>query len=124
MGVHPGCAEGPINLSVCCEVRVEMLKCLLIATLFRWEDPIEGVFRIVESEKLARLWGARKNNEKMTYEKLSRAMRYINRSHSLSPSSFQNLLRKANTGTCSKNWSLSKKVGVQIRPRRPWLGKC
>ncbi|CBW44362.1 ETS domain-containing protein [Caenorhabditis elegans] len=44
-------------------------------SVVRWEDPIEGVFRIVESEKLARLWGARKNNEKMTYEKLSRAMR-------------------------------------------------
>ncbi len=41
----------------------------------RWEDPNEGVFRIVESEKLARLWGEKKNNQKMTYEKLSRAMR-------------------------------------------------
>uniref|UniRef100_A0A0K0DNX3 ETS domain-containing protein n=1 Tax=Angiostrongylus cantonensis TaxID=6313 RepID=A0A0K0DNX3_ANGCA len=44
-------------------------------SIVRWEDPIEGVFRIVESEKLARLWGERKNNTKMTYEKLSRAMR-------------------------------------------------
>lgn len=41
----------------------------------RWEDELEGVFRIVESEKLARLWGEKKNNQKMTYEKLSRAMR-------------------------------------------------
>ena len=41
----------------------------------RWEDPQQGVFRIVESEKLAKLWGDRKNNPKMTYEKLSRAMR-------------------------------------------------
>uniref|UniRef100_F1KTA1 ETSous factor n=1 Tax=Ascaris suum TaxID=6253 RepID=F1KTA1_ASCSU len=44
-------------------------------SVVRWEDPIEGVFRIVESEKLARLWGEKKNNQKMTYEKLSRAMR-------------------------------------------------
>uniref|UniRef100_A0A915DNQ8 Uncharacterized protein n=1 Tax=Ditylenchus dipsaci TaxID=166011 RepID=A0A915DNQ8_9BILA len=44
-------------------------------SVVRWEDPIEGVFRIVESEKLARLWGDKKNNQKMTYEKLSRAMR-------------------------------------------------
>ena len=44
-------------------------------SVVRWEDPIEGVFRIVESEKLARLWGEKKNNTKMTYEKLSRAMR-------------------------------------------------
>ncbi|KAI6227600.1 hypothetical protein M3Y99_01238700 [Aphelenchoides fujianensis] len=44
-------------------------------TIVRWEDPDQGVFRIVESEKLARLWGEKKNNQKMTYEKLSRAMR-------------------------------------------------
>jgi hypothetical protein len=44
-------------------------------SVVRWEDPVQGVFRIVESEKLARLWGERKNNQKMTYEKLSRAMR-------------------------------------------------
>uniref|UniRef100_A0A6F7QAF0 Ets-domain protein n=1 Tax=Haemonchus contortus TaxID=6289 RepID=A0A6F7QAF0_HAECO len=48
---------------------------LTCPSIVRWEDPIEGVFRIVESEKLARLWGERKNNTKMTYEKLSRAMR-------------------------------------------------
>ncbi|VDO23124.1 unnamed protein product [Haemonchus placei] len=50
---------------------------LTCPSIVRWEDPIEGVFRIVESEKLARLWGERKNNTKMTYEKLSRAMRYV-----------------------------------------------
>lgn len=44
-------------------------------SVVRWEDENEGVFRIVESEKLARLWGDKKNNQKMTYEKLSRAMR-------------------------------------------------
>lgn len=46
-------------------------------SVVRWEDSIEGVFRIVESEKLAKLWGEKKNNHKMTYEKLSRAMRYV-----------------------------------------------
>lgn len=49
------------------------IDCDLFA--FRWEDPEQGVFRIIESEKLARLWGEKKNNQKMTYEKLSRAMR-------------------------------------------------
>ena len=44
-------------------------------SIVRWEDPSEGVFRIVESERLAFLWGQKKNNQKMTYEKLSRAMR-------------------------------------------------
>lgn len=43
--------------------------------MIRWENVDEGVFRIVQSEKLAALWGSIKNNPRMTYEKLSRAMR-------------------------------------------------
>lgn len=44
-------------------------------SLICWEDHDEGVFRFVKSEKVANIWGARKNNKKMNYEKLSRAMR-------------------------------------------------
>ena len=50
--------------------------------MIRWENVDEGVFRIVQSEKLAALWGSIKNNPRMTYEKLSRAMRYNFISHS------------------------------------------
>ena len=46
-------------------------------SMVRWENVDEGVFRIVKSEDLARLWGTIKNNPRMTYEKLSRAMRYV-----------------------------------------------
>jgi len=42
----------------------------------RWEDSSSGVFRIVHSEAVAKAWGKKKNNPRMTYEKLSRAMRY------------------------------------------------
>ncbi|XP_071809543.1 uncharacterized protein [Asterias amurensis] len=42
----------------------------------RWEDRKDGVFRFVNSEAVARMWGQKKNNPHMTYEKLSRAMRY------------------------------------------------
>ncbi|KAI0212042.1 ETS-related transcription factor Elf-3 [Lamellibrachia satsuma] len=45
-------------------------------SLVRWEDEANGVFRFVQSEKVARLWGEKKNNKSMTYEKLSRAMRF------------------------------------------------
>ncbi|XP_071955015.1 uncharacterized protein [Antedon mediterranea] len=45
----------------------------------RWEDREEGVFRFVNSEAVARMWGRKKNNPGMTYEKLSRAMRYYYR---------------------------------------------
>ncbi|XP_022082875.1 ETS homologous factor-like isoform X3 [Acanthaster planci] len=42
----------------------------------RWEDRKDGVFRFVNSEAVATMWGRKKNNPQMTYEKLSRAMRY------------------------------------------------
>ncbi|XP_033123472.1 ETS-related transcription factor Elf-3-like isoform X2 [Anneissia japonica] len=45
----------------------------------RWEDKEQGVFRFVNSEAVARMWGRKKNNPGMTYEKLSRAMRYYYR---------------------------------------------
>ncbi|XP_077865552.1 uncharacterized protein LOC100368128 [Saccoglossus kowalevskii] len=42
----------------------------------RWEDDKTGMFKIVQSERIAFAWGRKKNNPRMTYEKLSRAMRY------------------------------------------------
>uniref|UniRef100_A0A8W8N9I2 ETS homologous factor n=3 Tax=Magallana gigas TaxID=29159 RepID=A0A8W8N9I2_MAGGI len=45
-------------------------------TLLRWEDKETGVFRFVQSEAVAQMWGRKKNNTSMTYEKLSRAMRF------------------------------------------------
>ncbi|XP_064168064.1 ETS homologous factor isoform X2 [Anguilla rostrata] len=44
--------------------------------LIKWEDRAAGVFRFLKSEAVAQLWGKKKNNSSMTYEKLSRAMRY------------------------------------------------
>lgn len=41
----------------------------------RWELEDEGEFRIVDSSMVAMLWATVKGNEKMNYEKLSRAMR-------------------------------------------------
>ncbi|KAL2103028.1 hypothetical protein ACEWY4_002196 [Coilia grayii] len=42
----------------------------------RWEDPESKVFRIMDPNGLARLWGNHKNRTNMTYEKMSRAMRH------------------------------------------------
>ncbi|XP_010879189.1 ETS-related transcription factor Elf-3 [Esox lucius] len=44
--------------------------------LMKWEDRREGVFKFIKSEAVAQLWGQKKKNSSMTYEKLSRAMRY------------------------------------------------
>ncbi|XP_036926481.1 ETS-related transcription factor Elf-3 [Sturnira hondurensis] len=44
--------------------------------LMKWENRQEGVFKFLRSEAVAQLWGQKKKNSSMTYEKLSRAMRY------------------------------------------------
>jgi len=40
-----------------------------------WESKENGVFRIVDSKRMAKLWGEHKRNTSMTYEKLSRSLR-------------------------------------------------
>ncbi|XP_015343127.1 transcription factor ETV7 isoform X4 [Marmota marmota marmota] len=42
----------------------------------RWEDKDAKVFRVVDPNGLARLWGNQKNRVNMTYEKMSRALRH------------------------------------------------
>jgi len=43
----------------------------------RWENRSDGVFRIVpgQSKHIAVLWGLKKNNPSMTFDKLSRSLR-------------------------------------------------
>ncbi|XP_066559807.1 transcription factor ETV7 isoform X2 [Amia ocellicauda] len=42
----------------------------------RWEEREAMVFRVVDPNGLARLWGNHKNRANMTYEKMSRALRH------------------------------------------------
>ncbi|NXR61107.1 ETV7 factor, partial [Rhadina sibilatrix] len=42
----------------------------------RWEDREAKVFRVVDPNGLAQLWGNHKNRMNMTYEKMSRALRH------------------------------------------------
>ena len=44
--------------------------------IIKWKDKDNGVFIIKEPDEVAKLWGKSKDNEKMTYEKMSRAIRY------------------------------------------------
>ena len=41
-----------------------------------WENKEEGIFRIVDSKKVAELWGKHKANKKMSFEKFTRALRF------------------------------------------------
>ncbi|KAM5138639.1 ETS-related transcription factor Elf-5 [Mantella aurantiaca] len=59
----------------------EFLRDLLLSPednngILDWEDQENGIFRVVKSEALAQMWGQRKRNNRMNYEKLSRAMRH------------------------------------------------
>ncbi|OXA60638.1 nuclear transcription factor Y subunit gamma isoform X2 [Folsomia candida] len=71
-------------------------------SLVRWENPEEGHFRFVNSEKVAQLWGQIKGNPRMTYEKLSRAMRYYYKSHVFEPVLGRRLVYKF--GYNATNW--------------------
>ncbi|XP_076069679.1 uncharacterized protein LOC143041552 isoform X2 [Oratosquilla oratoria] len=71
-------------------------------SLIRWENHDEGVFRFVQSEKVAEMWGMRKHNTKMNYEKLSRAMRYYYKGAIFEPVLGRRLVYK--WGKNAKNW--------------------
>jgi len=42
-----------------------------------WLDRSQGIFRFVEGQKIARLWGLRRRKANMSYEYFSRAMRSV-----------------------------------------------
>ncbi|XP_072171790.1 uncharacterized protein [Diadema setosum] len=55
---------------------VQLLKNKTYTPYIRWEDQNQRVFRILDPVQIANLWGLQKNRTNMTYEKLSRALRY------------------------------------------------
>jgi len=71
-------------------------------SIIKWEDRDNGVFRIVRSDQVAKLWGIRKGNPSMTYEKMSRAMRYYYKKRILERIDGRRLVYKF--GPTSKGW--------------------
>ncbi|XP_064602312.1 transcription factor ETV6-like isoform X2 [Liolophura sinensis] len=63
-----------------CRLLWEFINYLLVHERYtdyiRWEDAEKLTFRIINPTALAELWGIQKNRTNMTYEKLSRALRY------------------------------------------------
>lgn len=54
-------------------------------SMIKWVDKEEGRFKFVQCDKVAKLWGRRNFNTGMTYEKMSRAIRYYYKQQVLLP---------------------------------------
>uniref|UniRef100_W5N3X5 E74 like ETS transcription factor 3 n=1 Tax=Lepisosteus oculatus TaxID=7918 RepID=W5N3X5_LEPOC len=77
--------------------------------LMKWEDRREGVFKFLKSEAVAQLWGQKKKNSSMTYEKLSRAMRYYYKREILERVDGRRLVYKF--GKNSSGWKKRESIG-------------
>ncbi|KAM4795729.1 transcription factor ETV7-like [Rhinophrynus dorsalis] len=58
----------------------------------KWEDKESKIFRVVNPNKLAALWGNHKNRPNMTYEKMSKALQLYYKTKVLKKESGQKLL--------------------------------
>ena len=70
-------------------------------SIIKWIEKQNGVFQIVNKEKLAELWGKHKQR-KMTYESLSRALRYYYKVNILK--AVPNKLRYKFTSSVLEEW--------------------
>jgi len=61
------------------EFLAELLDSPAAADVIRWEHKPDLKFRVVDPGRLAERWGREKGKAGMTYEKLSRALRYYYR---------------------------------------------
>ncbi|KAK3699147.1 hypothetical protein QZH41_002464 [Actinostola sp. cb2023] len=63
-----------------CQFLWEFLHHLLISKRYEqciaWKNANRGIFRMVDHNMVAKLWGKHKKRKNMTYDKLSRALRY------------------------------------------------
>ncbi|XP_045158073.2 uncharacterized protein LOC123524166 [Mercenaria mercenaria] len=96
------------KLKRCCRLW-EYIRNLLLdpstnPSLIKWEDRNEGTFKLVENKRIAYSWGLKKGNTNMSYEKLSRAMRYYYKKKIFQPVLGKRLVYKF--GPCATGWKV------------------
>lgn len=68
------------NLDFHCQYLWEFLQHLLADSKYHncivWKNERRGIFRLTDHQRVADLWGKHKKRQNMTYDKLSRALRY------------------------------------------------
>ncbi|XP_003368363.1 DNA-binding protein D-ETS-3, partial [Trichinella spiralis] len=72
MYIFPILGTGQIQLW---QFLLELLSDNSNAAFITWEG-INGEFKLIDPEEVARRWGERKSKPNMNYDKLSRALRY------------------------------------------------
>ncbi|CAF1207211.1 unnamed protein product [Adineta ricciae] len=80
------------NCRILWEFLYILLEDPLYESIIHWENREKMVFRINQADKLAALWGLQKNRLSMTYEKLSRGMRYYYSNNIISKEQSKRLL--------------------------------
>lgn len=74
-GPPPSPATSTTSTAECPSATVPASKQQQQQQMIRWLDRKQGVFKIEDSQAVARLWGRRKNRPAMNYDKLSRSLR-------------------------------------------------
>lgn len=68
------------NMGFDCQYLWEFLQHLLADNKYDncivWKNERRGIFRLTDHQRVASLWGIQKKRKNMTYDKLSRALRY------------------------------------------------
>ncbi|KAA0187582.1 hypothetical protein HAZT_HAZT007787 [Hyalella azteca] len=72
---RPSSGDAMISNITLWQFLLELLNSGQHQHLIMWTG-IEGEFKLINAEEVAKLWGLRKNKNNMNYDKLSRALRY------------------------------------------------
>ncbi|XP_010226157.1 PREDICTED: ETS-related transcription factor Elf-5 [Tinamus guttatus] len=92
--------------------------------ILEWEDRGQGIFRVVKSEALAKMWGQRKKNDRMTYEKLSRALRYYYKTGRLRERVLASRRLQGRTAVCADRPAPATKTALESGGQQLLLSFC